>query len=61
MVNGNSVLTEASEIERGIRQGDALSTFLFNLVLHATIGDLDWLNLIKYVPTAYADDVALIT
>jgi hypothetical protein len=32
-------LTETSGIERGLRQGDALSTTLFNMVLEKGIGN----------------------
>jgi hypothetical protein len=34
-------LTEASGIERGKRQGDALSTTLFNIVLEKTIRNIE--------------------
>lgn len=56
-------LTEEFDISSGVRQGDALSAVLFNLVLEAAIRNVDPGGLIttKSVQIcAYADDVAII-
>jgi hypothetical protein len=55
--------SESFEIETGLRQGDALSPMLFNIVLEAVLINIDKIGniSIKMRQTcAYADDIAII-
>lgn len=56
-------ISEDFGIDTGLKQGDVLSTLLFNIALQKVIGDLDRGNII-YKSTqicAYADDIVLIS
>lgn len=55
-------LTNEFEVKRGVRQGDALSTTIFNLMLHYAIGTLDrggHIFIRSSIICAYADDIAI--
>ncbi|CAG9839575.1 unnamed protein product [Diabrotica balteata] len=57
-------LTPLFNINMGVREGDALPTMLFNLVLEAVIGKTNitgHINTKSVQITAYADDVAIIS
>lgn len=57
-----STMTEDFEIKRGVKQGDELSTTIFNLILHHAIKDLHNGGHImnrSYQILAYADDVTI--
>jgi hypothetical protein len=69
LVNSRAVVevcqgrTEVFNINTGLRQGDALSTILFNLVLEAALSKLDLRGTISTRTKqlcAYADDVVII-
>ena len=62
MVRVNNGTTESFEIQTGVRQGDALSTLLFNLVIEAICRKLGIKGLINYNAAqicAYADDIVI--
>jgi hypothetical protein len=58
-------MTKALGIERGLRQGDALSTALFNIVLEKVIGNIEintngtiFKRVRRYI--VYADDLLIL-
>jgi hypothetical protein len=60
---GKIKLSESFEIETGLRQGDALPTMLFNIVVEAALINIDKRGNIstKMRQTcAYADDISII-
>ena len=62
MVQGE--VSPVIRVETGVRQGDALSTLIFIVVLHDIIGQLQKRGSIFYKTTqilAYADDIVIIS
>ncbi|KAI5752917.1 hypothetical protein M8J77_021772 [Diaphorina citri] len=62
-VKVDSIMSESFEITTGVRQGDSLSTTLFNIALHKVINQIDQRGTIFNKSTqicAYADDVAIV-
>jgi len=59
----NGEMSDEFDMKSGVRQGDSLSTLLFNLTLHAAINEIDRGGTIFYKSTqicAYADDIVII-